>query len=361
MFSLFFGTQIENLNIYAFEPVPELYRILKNNMVMYGINAICINAGLSDEQKKCTFTYLPNVSVLSGINPNQVEVESLLKNTLANKDNNNSTDHAEIIKASLIKKQINAEFSTLSNIINLHHIKQINLLKIDVERHELEVIKGISDEHWSLIDQVIIEVHDFDNRLNIISSLLESNGFIVNIERPSLIENSSIFVLYARKSHLVTQHRKIDLSYRYKWQSKQSLINDVKSYAKSKLPDYMIPNSFLILDQIPTTDNGKVDFTTVRQLFKQNLHPPDKGHIEEFDSITSQLASLWTQVLDIRKYDHNTNFFDLGGDSFSLVTLHHLISEKISESIELMDLFTYTTIRQQAKYIQSKISGKVHG
>ncbi len=362
MFSLFFGTQIENLNIYAFEPIPELYRTLKNNMAMYEINAICINAGLSDEQKNCAFTYFPNVSVLSGINPNQSEVESLLKNTLANKDDS-STNHAEIIKASLNKKQIDAELNTLSDTINLHHIKHINLLKIDVERHELEVLKGINNEHWDLIDQVIIEVHDFDNRLEIISSLLESNGFIVNIERPSLIDNSCIVILYARKSHLVTQPRKIDLRYRYKWQSKQSLINDVKSYIKSKLPGYMIPTAFLVLDHMPTTNNGKIDFATARKLFNQNLQPSskDKVHIEEHNSITNRLAACWAQVLDAHEYDHNTNFFDLGGDSFSLVTLHHLISEKITESIELMDLFTHTTIRQQAKYIKSKISGEVHG
>lgn len=362
MFSLFFGTQIENLKIYAFEPVPELYHTLKNNMAMCEIDATCINTGLSDKQKQCDFTYFPSVSVLSGINPNQSEVESLLKNTLAHKDDSSSTNHAEIIKASLTKKQISAEFSTLSNTINLHHIEHINLLKIDVERHELEVLKGINDEHWGLIDQVIIEVHDFDNRLDIISSLLASNGFIVNIERPSLIENDSIVVLYARKAHQITQPSNMDLRYRYKWQSKQRLENDVKAFTGTKLPNYMIPTSFLILDHIPTTDNGKIDFVAARKLFHNTAlsSSKDKVSIEEQDSITSKLASCWKQVLNFNEYDHNTNFFDLGGDSFSLVTLHHLISEKITESIELMDLFTHTTIRQQAKYIKSKISGEVH-
>ena len=87
MFSLFFGSQINGLKIYAFEPIPELYNILKSNLDIYQIDAVCFNNGLSDKHQNCDFTYFPNVSVLSGINPDQNEVERLLKDTISSKNN----------------------------------------------------------------------------------------------------------------------------------------------------------------------------------------------------------------------------------------------------------------------------------
>lgn len=363
MFSLFFGSQINNLKIYAFEPIPEIYSILKSNLDMHQINATCVNNGLSNKHQNCDFTYFPNASVLSGINPDQTEVERLLKDTIASKNIVDNNSHSKIIKASLHKKQINAEFFTLSEIIKSHHIEHIHLLKVDVERHELEVLQGISKEYFELIDQIIVEVHDFDERLKIIKSLLNQHGFLVNIEKPSLIKDKNMVILYARKSVLSTQPKKMNLQYRYKWLSKQVLEKNVKDFLKEKLPTYMIPTNFKFTDQIPTTNNGKIDYKAICQLFHKDKAPHSRVNKSDKtqNNVISKLSKCWEQVLEIEQYDYNTNFFDLGGDSFSLVTLHHMIGEEITNSIELIDLFTHTTINQQAKYIESMISGEFHG
>ena len=54
---------------------------------------------------------------------------------------------------------------TLSSVIHEHNVDSVDLLKIDCEA-ELNVLQGISNEHWPRIQQVIAEVHDIDGRLD---------------------------------------------------------------------------------------------------------------------------------------------------------------------------------------------------
>jgi len=185
-------------------------------------------------------------------------------------------------------------FIVLSKIIDSQNISHVNLLKIDVERFELEVLQGIRGEHWNLIDQIIVEVHDFDNRLNIITNLLISHGFSVNVEKPEILKESNIFVLYARKLHLLNNPTRITLTPHFKWSSNQYLEKSVREYLRERIPHYMIPAKFITVDHIPTTINGKIDFTKLKELYsiqsKSNEIP--KPNTPD-NTIKSKLLHLW--------------------------------------------------------------------
>ncbi len=70
----------------------------------------------------------------------------------------------------------------LATLINNEKIKKIDLLKIDVEGAEIEVMQGIKDTNWKIIKQIVIEVHDIQNALQLVTQKLNSHGFMVNIE-----------------------------------------------------------------------------------------------------------------------------------------------------------------------------------
>ncbi|QMS92037.1 amino acid adenylation domain-containing protein [Nostoc edaphicum CCNP1411] len=91
-------------------------------------------------------------------------------------------------------------------------------------------------------------------------------------------------------------------------------IYELRSFLESKLPDYMIPATFVTLEALPLTPNGKVD--------RKTLPAPDtarpeleKAFIAPQTSVEKQLAVIWTQVLGLEKVGINDNFFELGGDS----------------------------------------------
>lgn len=79
--------------------------------------------------------------------------------------------------------------------------RQVDLLKVDVERAELDVLSGISPDDWHKIQQVVLEVHDIDGRLQVVQSLLATAGFhnVVSEQDASLV-GTSLYNVYATRN-----------------------------------------------------------------------------------------------------------------------------------------------------------------
>lgn len=98
------------------------------------------------------------------------------------------------------KQVVACRSSTLSNIITSQHLDHVDLLKIDVERAELDVLKSIATEHWALIRQIVLEVHDLEGRLAQIMALLQQKGFEhIVCQQSKELEGSVLFTLYCRR------------------------------------------------------------------------------------------------------------------------------------------------------------------
>jgi amino acid adenylation domain-containing protein len=127
------------------------------------------------------------------------------------------------------------------------------------------------------------------------------------------------------------------------------------------LPDYMIPKAFIFIDRFPQTPNGKIDRKALpepeikRPALANNFEKPQTD--EE-----SLLAELWTEVLQIEGVGTTDNFFDLGGSSILLTLLYAKIQERFekkTENTNIIDLFQYPTIQQQAAYLRN--GGSLNG
>jgi hypothetical protein len=93
------------------------------------------------------------------------------------------------------------QLRTASEVIRTEQISQIDLLKIDVEKGEWDVLLGIDDEDWNKIQQIVIEVHEIDNRLEKISRLLNDHGLNrLTVEQAPLFAGTHIFNLYGRRT-----------------------------------------------------------------------------------------------------------------------------------------------------------------
>ena len=127
-------------------------------------------------------------------------------------------------------------------------------------------------------------------------------------------------------------------------------INELRSFLKQKLPDYMLPSAFGILKNLPLTVNGKVDRQALPDIESLSSelavkYEPPKTEIEQ------AIAQLWQQLLQIEKVGINDNFFDIGGHSLLLVQVHAKLRDMFSVDIAITHLFAYPTISYLSEYL----------
>jgi amino acid adenylation domain-containing protein len=126
----------------------------------------------------------------------------------------------------------------------------------------------------------------------------------------------------------------------------------LRSYLKEKLPDYMVPSFFTLLDSLPMTPNGKVDRDALPKP-EQSISPKEETFVAPRSPLEFQLAKIWGKVLGIQSVGIRDNFFDLGGHSLLAVRLIAEIKKETGINLTLMAFILAPTIEQLARTIVS--------
>jgi len=126
----------------------------------------------------------------------------------------------------------------------------------------------------------------------------------------------------------------------------------LRSFLKSKLPDYMVPGAIVFLEAIPLTPNAKVN--------RRALPAPDGDNLSESASFIPprtntelQLSQIWSEVLNVTPVGVTNNFFDLGGHSLLAVRLMARIERQLGIHLPLATLFAESTIESQANLLSA--------
>lgn len=121
---------------------------------------------------------------------------------------------------------------------------------------------------------------------------------------------------------------------------------ELRSFLNERLPDYMVPASFVFLARLPLTLNGKVD--------RNALPPPDHSRPDgdkvfqaPRNEIEKTLAQIWSKVLGVEQIGVHDNFFDLGGDSILSI---QIIAKANQAGLSLTprQLFQHQTVAELA-------------
>ncbi|HLP88081.1 MAG TPA: amino acid adenylation domain-containing protein [Nostocaceae cyanobacterium] len=135
-------------------------------------------------------------------------------------------------------------------------------------------------------------------------------------------------------------------------------IENLRSYLQEKLPEYMIPTTFVPLQSLPLTTNGKVD--------RKALPAPDKVNAEVKESFVAprnsleeQLAGIWAEVLRVEKVGIYNNFFSLGGHSLLVTQLISRMRDALGLELLVQDVFTHPTIADLVVIITEKLVAEV--
>jgi len=102
-----------------------------------------------------------------------------------------------IVQEKLDKKiEIRCQLKTISSIVREADIKRIDLLKIDAERSEFAILKGIQEGDWPKIRQIVVEVHSVEE-VDVIIPMLKQRSFEIKVEQEDQFTNSGVFNCFA--------------------------------------------------------------------------------------------------------------------------------------------------------------------
>ncbi|MGB3203984.1 MAG: amino acid adenylation domain-containing protein [Crinalium sp.] len=132
-----------------------------------------------------------------------------------------------------------------------------------------------------------------------------------------------------------------------------SISNELRQFLKDKLPEYMIPSAFVMLDKLPLTANGKLDRRQLPtpQNFNHNLN--DQNFVYPRTATEVTLAKIWTEILNVERVSIHDNFFDLGGNSLLAIRLLNQIQAQFQRELPLSTLFLNPTISEIAANLSS--------
>src|SRR5262249_17787637 len=178
----------------------------------------------------------------------------------------------------------------------------------------------IEDEDWEKIDQIVMEAHDKDGaegsgRVREIVEKLGRRGYIVEMEEDEHLRGTGLYNLYARRERMEsTQKTEPAVS---KWEARVAgtvlTAAELREYLKRRLPEYMVPGTFVALKELPLTPNGKLD--------RKALPDPEGGayvrrvYESPVGEAETRLAQIWAELLKLERVSRHDNFFELGGHS----------------------------------------------
>ncbi|MBT9312776.1 non-ribosomal peptide synthetase [Leptothoe kymatousa] len=126
--------------------------------------------------------------------------------------------------------------------------------------------------------------------------------------------------------------------------------NRLHRFLATKLPNYMVPSSFVFLDTFPLTPNGKIDRQALPTV-DQNWHCSEHRIVAPQTPVEIQLAQTWCDFLKLEQVGIYDNFFELGGHSLLATQIMSRINEKFKLNLLLRNLFEAPTIAELSNRI----------
>src|SRR5262245_53331511 len=202
-----------------------------------------------------------------------------------------------------------------------------NQVKVRGYRIELGEIEAVLSRHPAVLEVVVVRRYEVENPKS-------------KIENPKSGKRLVVYVVYRQG---------VDVS-----------VNELRSFLKQKLPVYMIPSVFVVLDALPLSPNGKVD--------RKALPAPDQsrpeleqGYQAPRTPMEERLAEIWREVLKLQRVGIRDNFFDLGGHSLLATQVISRVRAAFQTEVPLRTLFEKPRVAELANAILAQQAEALDG
>jgi amino acid adenylation domain-containing protein/FkbM family methyltransferase len=317
LFTVFVSRLARNLRIISLEANPTAFACLKANAEAWGTAVKCLPIGLSREHRSSEREFFEGLSFGSGPD------------------------------GRLHTKAESAQQQTLSSIIAEEGMDHVDLLKIKLANGEVDVLPDLSADDWARIRQMVIEVDQQEN-LPPITTLLEQQGYELLVEKDPL-GNTELSYVYAIRpsaegSRLLRQEP-AKVQARSLPSADEEILTPVtlRKYLKERLPQYMVPSGFVLMEKFPLTSNGKIDRKALPAYSHENIRSAH-DFVRPQTKTEKDLAAIWTGLLKVESISIHDDFFELGGHSLMAIKLVSQIRDVFGVDLPLATLLQASTI-----------------
>lgn len=194
----FFASHCRAGVVHSFEPVGPICDVLRENLSALPA-CIVHELGLSSSPGPAEITYYPGAAAMSGLYADARRDRALVRTALLNRGLSGAEADARL-EGGFEPQTLTCRLITLAEFLADTGLERVDLLKIDVERAELDVLAGIGEGDWGRIAQLVVEVHDEDGRCREVESALAGRGFRVASEQEEAMRGTSVRMVYATRT-----------------------------------------------------------------------------------------------------------------------------------------------------------------
>ncbi|MBS4933504.1 MAG: amino acid adenylation domain-containing protein, partial [Clostridiales bacterium] len=132
----------------------------------------------------------------------------------------------------------------------------------------------------------------------------------------------------------------------------ETSVDELRQYMTEQVPVHCVPSVFVLLDELPFTENGKIDRKALKNMqnVEVELSVPDVAE----SGTEKKVKEIWERILKRPATGLNINFFEMGGTSLHMIQMSSQLEKEFHQSVTVVDLFTYTTIRSLSRYLEGK-------
>jgi len=261
---------------------------------------------------------------------------------------------------------------------------QIDAKFKDVETSEFVQVDDIADAIETLVEQenllvkypnkrifkdyasyYVLKINKNQQLLGIddITKLARGRGyeaqFILNLSSP-LYLNIAFYKSKKIRINYITQVNRQELANNPLVTSKlveNQFTQKLKEHLSAKLPEYMIPEHYVVMDKFPVTQNGKLN----RNALPEVGFTGNDNHIPPRNELEKQVHTIWADVLGLSedKVSITDNFFRLGGNSILAIKLANKLNQSLQKNIKVSDIFTYPSVEKLVQNFIGNQSGNI--
>ncbi len=207
---------------------------------------------------------------------------------------------------------------------------QVKIRGFRIEPGEIEAVLG---EHPAVREAVVLDREYAPGDKRLVAYITPDQRKAFTVQQP----------LYA-SSDAIAHESTSD------WTNPEQLVSDVRRFLETKLPKYMEPAAFVILENLPLLPNGKVNRAALPA--PNGLRPKlGTAFVAPRTKLEQTIAAIWQETLRAEKVGRDDNFFELGGHSLLLVQVHTKLQKALERDLSILEMFKYPTISSLAGYI----------
>lgn len=197
--TLYVAGQHREARVLAFEPAPVLHAYLSENLRCHVPAGVALPLAVGSGAGEGVLSYRPLLPAISTLTRDDVDERRTLEAKFDFLGVDEETrDGIRLLQS--VEENVPVRVTTVTATLEAQRAEdEVGLLKIDVERAELDVMAGISARSWPRIRQLLVDVHDIDGRVDHVLKLLRHNGYMVGEHQGGSFAGSSIHTILARR------------------------------------------------------------------------------------------------------------------------------------------------------------------